>query len=186
MSKSNLKDEIAQPEKTNESTQVDLSVLAEYRKRVEEHASQSSDLAEAVSSRDAAKRKCDKLWRLRLEGFMEGFSITTARLKEMYQMITMGGNTELEYGAAAITTTGGGLSPRRRTRSPLLIPNTQKPPRTRQRSIAVASTMTDPHMLQARDRDPHHSIGRRSFLGAPAPYAQGSSPAHLPPQLDAI
>lgn len=96
MSKANLKDEIAHLEKKNESTQVDLSVLAEYRKRVEEHASRSSDLAEAVSSRDAAKRKCDELRRLRLEGFMEGFSIITARLKEMYQMITMGGNAELE------------------------------------------------------------------------------------------
>ncbi|KAH7095089.1 condensin subunit Cut3 [Paraphoma chrysanthemicola] len=96
MSKANLKDEIAHLEKKNESTQVDLSVLAEYRKRVEEHASRSSDLAEAVASRDGAKRKCDELRRLRLEGFMEGFSIITARLKEMYQMITMGGNAELE------------------------------------------------------------------------------------------
>lgn len=96
MSKTDLKEEIAHLEKKNESTQVDLSVLAEYRKRVEEHAARSSDLAEAVSSRDAAKRKCDELRRLRLEGFMEGFSIITARLKEMYMMITMGGNAELE------------------------------------------------------------------------------------------
>jgi structural maintenance of chromosome 4 len=96
MSKANLKDEIAHLEKKNESTQVDLAVLGEYRKRVEEHAARSSDLAEAVSSRDAAKRKCDELRELRLYGFMEGFSIITARLKEMYQMITMGGNAELE------------------------------------------------------------------------------------------
>ncbi|KAI6918325.1 hypothetical protein KC341_g17961, partial [Hortaea werneckii] len=33
---------------------------------------------------------------LRLEGFMEGFSLISLRLKEMYQMITMGGNAELE------------------------------------------------------------------------------------------
>jgi structural maintenance of chromosome 4 len=96
MSKANLKDEIAQLEKKNESTQVDLAVLAEYRKRVEEHAARSSDLAEALAARDAAKRKCNELRELRLYGFMEGFSIITARLKEMYQMITMGGNAELE------------------------------------------------------------------------------------------
>jgi chromosome segregation ATPase len=96
MDKSELKDEIAQLEKKNENASVDLSVLGEYRKRVEEHAARSLDLAEAVSLRDAAKRKCDELRRLRLEGFMEGFSIITARLKEMYQMITMGGNAELE------------------------------------------------------------------------------------------
>jgi structural maintenance of chromosome 4 len=96
MDKGVLKDEIEQLEKKNENVNVDLSVLAEYRKRVEEHAARSLDLAEAVSSRDAAKKRCDELRRLRLEGFMEGFSIITARLKEMYQMITMGGNAELE------------------------------------------------------------------------------------------
>ncbi|CAO2656293.1 Nn.00g050960.m01.CDS01 [Neocucurbitaria sp. VM-36] len=96
MDKSVLKDEIAHLEKKNESTQVDLSVLAEYRKRVEEHAARSSDLADAVAARDAAKRKCDELRHLRLTGFKEGFDIITARLKEMYQMITMGGNAELE------------------------------------------------------------------------------------------
>ncbi|KAJ4384491.1 Structural maintenance of chromosomes protein 4 [Didymella sp. IMI 355093] len=96
LDKHELKDEIAALEKKNESTSVDLSVLAEYRKRVEEHAARSMDLAEAVTARDDAKKRCDELRRLRLEGFMEGFSIITARLKEMYQMITMGGNAELE------------------------------------------------------------------------------------------
>ncbi|KAJ4340997.1 Structural maintenance of chromosomes protein 4 [Didymella glomerata] len=96
LDKHELKDEIAALEKKNESTNVDLSVLAEYRKRVEEHAARSVDLAEAVTARDDAKKRCDELRRLRLEGFMEGFSIITARLKEMYQMITMGGNAELE------------------------------------------------------------------------------------------
>lgn len=96
MDKSSLKSEIAALEKKNENTPVDLSVLSEYRKRVEEHAARSADLATAVANRDAAKRKCDELRRLRLEGFMLGFSIITARLKEMYQMITMGGNAELE------------------------------------------------------------------------------------------
>jgi structural maintenance of chromosome 4 len=97
MDKASLKDQIAQLEKKNESTQVDLAVLAEYRKRVEEHAARSSDLASAVASRDAAKNKCEELRRLRKEGFKAGFDIITARLKEMYQMITMGGNAELEY-----------------------------------------------------------------------------------------
>ncbi|KAF1956843.1 RecF/RecN/SMC protein [Byssothecium circinans] len=96
MDKGVIQEEIAALEKKNENVSVDLSVLAEYRKRVEEHAARSLDLAEAVSARDTAKKRCDELRRLRLEGFMEGFSIITARLKEMYQMITMGGNAELE------------------------------------------------------------------------------------------
>jgi structural maintenance of chromosome 4 len=96
MDKGELQEEIAALEKKNENTNVDLAVLAEYRKRVEEHAARSLDLAEAVTARDSAKRRCDELRRLRLEGFMEGFSIISLRLKEMYQMITMGGNAELE------------------------------------------------------------------------------------------
>jgi len=96
MSKEKLKNEIAILEERTSKASVDLSVLAEYRRRVEEHAARSSDLHTAVGQRDMAKRRCDDLRRLRLEGFMEGFSAISLRLKEMYQMITMGGNAELE------------------------------------------------------------------------------------------
>ncbi|PSN62618.1 RecF/RecN/SMC protein [Corynespora cassiicola Philippines] len=96
MDKNELKDEIAQLEKKNENATVDLSVLAEYRKRVEEHAARSLDLAEAVAARDAVKKRCDELRKLRQDGFLEGFRTISLQLKEMYQMITMGGNAELE------------------------------------------------------------------------------------------
>ncbi|TLD16544.1 uncharacterized protein PgNI_00661 [Pyricularia grisea] len=96
MDKDTLKSEIAALEERTQNVNVDLGVLAEYRRRVEEHAARSSDLNSAVSQRDAAKKRCDDLRRLRLEGFMEGFSAISLRLKEMYQMITMGGNAELE------------------------------------------------------------------------------------------
>jgi structural maintenance of chromosome 4 len=96
MSKETLKGEIAALEEKTQNVNVDLGVLAEYRRRVEEHAARSSDLATAVAQRDSAKKRCDDLRRLRLEGFMEGFSVISLRLKEMYQMITMGGNAELE------------------------------------------------------------------------------------------
>ncbi|KAI9147563.1 Structural maintenance of chromosomes protein [Paramyrothecium foliicola] len=96
MNKEKLKAEIATLEEKTQNVNVDLGVLAEYRRRVEEHAARSSDLQTAISQRDAAKKRCDDLRRLRLEGFMEGFSAISLRLKEMYQMITMGGNAELE------------------------------------------------------------------------------------------
>ena len=96
MSKDELKSEIAVLEEKTQNVNVELGVLAEYRRRVEEHAARSSDLQSAVSQRDTAKKRCDDLRRLRLEGFMEGFSTISLRLKEMYQMITMGGNAELE------------------------------------------------------------------------------------------
>ncbi|RCI09321.1 hypothetical protein L249_1387 [Ophiocordyceps polyrhachis-furcata BCC 54312] len=96
MSKETLKGEIAALEEKTQKVNVDLGVLAEYRRRVEEHAARSSDLQTAICQRDAAKKRCDDLRRLRLEGFMTGFSAISLRLKEMYQMITMGGNAELE------------------------------------------------------------------------------------------
>lgn len=96
LSKDILKGEIAILEEKTQSANVDLSVLADYRRRVEEHTARSADLATAISTRDTAKRRCEELRRLRLEGFMEGFGTISLRLKEMYQMITMGGNAELE------------------------------------------------------------------------------------------
>lgn len=95
MVKDDLKASIAQLEEST-SQAVELSVLAEYRRRVSEHIARSADLNEALASRDTAKKRLDDLRRLRLEGFMEGFSTISLRLKEMYQMITMGGNAELE------------------------------------------------------------------------------------------
>jgi structural maintenance of chromosome 4 len=96
MSKDTLKSEIAALEEKTQNVNVELGVLAEYRRRVEEHAARNADLQSAVAQRDFAKKRCDDLRRLRLEGFMEGFSTISLRLKEMYQMITMGGNAELE------------------------------------------------------------------------------------------
>lgn len=96
MNKETLKGEIAALEEKTGSVNIDLGVLSEYRRRVEEHAARASDLQTAIEQRDAAKKRCDDLRRLRLEGFMEGFSAISLRLKEMYQMITMGGNAELE------------------------------------------------------------------------------------------
>ncbi|KAI6245639.1 Structural maintenance of chromosomes protein 4 [Erysiphe necator] len=96
MCKDTLKSEIAALEEKTQNTSVDLSVLAEYRRRVEEYAIRNKDLQNAVTQRDAAKKRCDDLRHLRLQGFMEGFTTISLRLKEMYQMITMGGNAELE------------------------------------------------------------------------------------------
>lgn len=96
MDKDSLKGDIALLEEKIQNVNVELGVLAEYRRRVEEHTARSSDLNAAVASRETAKKRCDELRKLRLEGFMRGFSLISLRLKEMYQMITMGGNAELE------------------------------------------------------------------------------------------
>lgn len=96
MDKAALKEDIADLEEKVKNASVDLSVIEEYRRRAAEHESRSADLTTALSTRDSAKSRLDGLRSARLNGFMEGFSIISLRLKEMYQMITMGGNAELE------------------------------------------------------------------------------------------
>ena len=96
MNKESLKAVIVTLEEKVQNASVDLSVIEEYRRRTAEHESRSADLATALASRDSAKARLDGLRSSRLNGFMEGFGIISLRLKEMYQMITMGGNAELE------------------------------------------------------------------------------------------
>nr|OQO27227.1 hypothetical protein B0A51_05322 [Rachicladosporium sp. CCFEE 5018] len=95
LSKDHLKASIAGLEELT-ATAVELTVLAEYRRRCNEHSSRLESLNDSLALRDSAKSRTDSLRRLRLEGFMAGFSLISLRLKEMYQMITMGGNAELE------------------------------------------------------------------------------------------
>jgi structural maintenance of chromosome 4 len=96
MDKEALKQEIAELEELNENAKIDMQVLKDYKRRVEEYESRKSVLNEAVASRDAVKKQCDDLRQRRLDEFMTGFNAISLKLKEMYQMITMGGNAELE------------------------------------------------------------------------------------------
>lgn len=50
----------------------------------------------ANEKRDNIKKEYESLRKKRLDEFMAGFSEITLRLKEMYQMITLGGDAELE------------------------------------------------------------------------------------------
>ena len=55
-----------------------------------------AELDEMTAKRDQQRKHHDDLRKQRLNDFMEGFGIITGRLKEMYQMITLGGDAELE------------------------------------------------------------------------------------------
>jgi len=60
-----------------------------YLKRV-------SELDHITDVRNDQRKQHDELRRRRLDEFMAGFTVITTRLKEMYQMITLGGDAELE------------------------------------------------------------------------------------------
>lgn len=74
----------------------DLRVLKDYRKREEEFLRRAQDLDQVTEQRDAKKQEYDNLRKQRLDEFMSGFNTISLKLKEMYQMITLGGNAELE------------------------------------------------------------------------------------------
>lgn len=74
----------------------DMSSLEEYRKKEAVFISRVAELDEITSQRDIQRKYYDDLRKQRLNEFMTGFSIITSKLKEMYQMITLGGDAELE------------------------------------------------------------------------------------------
>ncbi|WWC65608.1 uncharacterized protein I303_108228 [Kwoniella dejecticola CBS 10117] len=73
-----------------------LNILTEYRKREAEFLDRARDVENVTNKRDSAKKRYDDLRKVRLDEFMAGFSAISSKLKEMYQMITMGGNAEIE------------------------------------------------------------------------------------------
>ncbi|GJN91827.1 hypothetical protein Rhopal_004850-T1 [Rhodotorula paludigena] len=90
------KADIAFLEERLEKNNADLAVLQEYRRREEEFRKRAEEFEAVSKSWDAAKASVTELRNERLVKFMQGFGIISNKLKEMYQMITLGGNAELE------------------------------------------------------------------------------------------
>lgn len=55
-----------------------------------------AQLDEITTERDEFKRAFEDLRKQRLNEFMTGFNMITNKLKENYQMLTLGGDAELE------------------------------------------------------------------------------------------
>jgi len=73
-----------------------MGAIAEYRKKEADYLSRVAELDQVTGERNNARKEHEELRRQRLEMFMEGFGAITLKLKEMYQMITLGGDAELE------------------------------------------------------------------------------------------
>ncbi|TYZ67102.1 hypothetical protein PybrP1_002836 [[Pythium] brassicae (nom. inval.)] len=75
---------------------VNMGALVEYKEKEVEYRARLEELEDATRRRDEKRHAYDELRRKRLEEFMTGFRVITLKLKEMYQMITLGGDAELE------------------------------------------------------------------------------------------
>ncbi|KAK9194823.1 hypothetical protein WN944_005530 [Citrus x changshan-huyou] len=65
-----------------------LDSITEYRRKVAAYNERVEDLTTVTQQRDDVKKQLDE--------FMAGFNAISLKLKEMYQMITLGGDAELE------------------------------------------------------------------------------------------
>lgn len=91
-----LHEEVSRLERLISDAQPNLGVLEEWKARHEEYRVRAAELADMTRKRDRAKEEMEDLRSRRLTEFMEGFTAISYKLKEMYQMITLGGNAELE------------------------------------------------------------------------------------------
>lgn len=73
-----------------------LESIAEYRTKVSLYNDRVEELSMVTQERDDIKKQYDEWRKKRLDEFMAGFNIISLKLKEMYQMITLGGDAELE------------------------------------------------------------------------------------------
>uniref|UniRef100_A0A0D9WI72 Structural maintenance of chromosomes protein n=1 Tax=Leersia perrieri TaxID=77586 RepID=A0A0D9WI72_9ORYZ len=73
-----------------------LDSIAEYRTKARVYGERVDELNATTQERDDLKKLYDALRKKRLDEFMAGFNIISLKLKEMYQMITLGGDAELE------------------------------------------------------------------------------------------
>jgi structural maintenance of chromosome 4 len=97
-SKEEMKYEISVLEQQRDELKanVNMGALAEYKQKEGEYKARVLELEQATTLRDEKRHEYDELRRKRLEEFMAGFRTITLKLKEMYQMITLGGDAELE------------------------------------------------------------------------------------------
>ncbi|KAL5203523.1 hypothetical protein ABZP36_014475 [Zizania latifolia] len=73
-----------------------LDSIAEYRSKACVYSERVDELNATTQEHDDLKKLYDALRKRRLDEFMAGFNIISLKLKEMYQMITLGGDAELE------------------------------------------------------------------------------------------
>ncbi len=77
-------------------SQVNFGAIEEYRKKEDIYLERVAELEQVSHQKEKQRRNFEDLRKMRLEEFMSGFTIITTKLKEIYQMITLGGDAELE------------------------------------------------------------------------------------------
>ncbi|NXE13280.1 SMC4 protein, partial [Lophotis ruficrista] len=73
-----------------------LGAIAEYKRKEDLYLKRVAELDDITNERDNFRQAFEELRKQRLNEFMAGFNVITNKLKENYQMLTLGGDAELE------------------------------------------------------------------------------------------
>jgi len=79
-----------------QSMKPNLASIKEYAEKYKVYMSRYAELEKITEQRNSCQKEFDELRKKRLDEFMKGFSAITMKLKEIYRMITLGGDAELE------------------------------------------------------------------------------------------
>ena len=95
---SKIEDEICVLEDSRDKAKnkINMGAIQEYFQKEAEYQTQMKELESITEKRDDARNKHDSLRKKRLEMFSTGFFKIKMKLKEMYRMLTLGGDAELE------------------------------------------------------------------------------------------
>lgn len=91
-----IEEKIALLEAESRNLKPNLGAIAAYKQKEELYLQRVAELDEITNERDRFRRAYEDLRKQRLNEFMAGFNVITNKLKENYQMLTLGGDAELE------------------------------------------------------------------------------------------
>lgn len=88
--------EIAAYEDKVRNTNANISAIEEYKRKDEIYQGELDAFSRIDTQRSELQREYEDLRRERLTKFLDGFAKITKKLKEIYQMLTLGGDADLE------------------------------------------------------------------------------------------
>lgn len=92
-----LQKSIEHTDKEIKKIKPNLSAIEEYKKKHALYLERTAELEQVTRRRDEHREAYENVKNMRMEEFKIGFSVINMKLKEMYRMITLGGDAELEY-----------------------------------------------------------------------------------------
>lgn len=92
----NLQYEVARLEGIITKNKPNMGVIEEYNRKEAQYLQRVSELEAITAKRNEIRAHHEEARKKRSNEFMAGFTTITGKLKEMYQMITLGGDAELE------------------------------------------------------------------------------------------